>query len=65
MSNLKKIVYVGFIIGTLFFLIDWVFGFLRNDVAVINQTTLINFGIYQMYSIVLTFVNSYFFEYIN
>ena len=34
-------------------------------VVVINQNTLINFGLYQMYSIVLTFVNSYFFDYLN
>ena len=65
MSNFKKIVFVGFIIGTSLFLIDWIFAFFTNDVVVINQKTLINFGLYQMYSIVLTFVNSHFFEYLN
>jgi len=65
MSNFKKIIFVGFIIGTTLFLIDWFYGFLTSDVVTINQNTLKIFGLYQMYSIVLTFVNSYFFEYLN
>jgi len=65
MSNFRKILLVGFIIGTLLFLIGWAYNIHSADAVVFDQNTLRTFGYYQLYAIVLTFVNSYFFEYLN
>jgi len=65
MSNFRKILLVGFVIGTVLFLIGWAYNIHEADAVVLDQNTLRTFGYYQMYAIVLTFVNSYFFEYLN
>jgi len=65
MSNIKKILFVGFIIGIVLFVIDLTFHFLSGNPVLLNQNLLIKFGYYQMYSVVLTFVNGYFFDYLN
>tara|TARA_R110002073_G_scaffold139232_2_gene289280 strand:- start:56463 stop:57797 length:1335 start_codon:yes stop_codon:yes gene_type:complete len=65
MKDLKKILLIGFGIGTLLFIIDVLFGLLSNKVFVVDRMSFIKFGYYQMYSVVLTFVNSYFFNYLN
>jgi len=65
MSNLKKIVSIGFTVGIVFFLIDWAYSVFIKDGIMFNQNTLIKFGYYQLYSIVITSVNVYFFDYLN
>lgn len=65
MSNIIKTLLIGFIIGIVLFLIDLSFHFLSSNPVILNQNLLIKFGYYQMYSIVLTFVNGYFFDYLN
>jgi len=65
MSDFRKILLVGFVIGTVLFLIGWAYNIHEADAVVLDQNTLRTFGYYQMYAIVLTFVNSYFFEYLN
>ena len=65
MQNLKKTLLIGFLIGIVLFVIDLTFHFLSGNPVLLNQNLLIKFGYYQMYSIVLTFVNSYFFDYLN
>ena len=65
MSNLKKILAIGFLIGMILFLIDIAFNFLSGNSILFDQNTLIKFGYYLMYAVVLTLVNSYFFEYLN
>lgn len=65
MSNVRKILLIGFGIGTLLFLIEWAYRIHTADAIVFDINTLRIFGYFQMYSIVLTLVNSYFFEYLN
>jgi hypothetical protein len=65
MSNIKKILLIGFIIGIVLFAIDLTFHLLSGNTVLLNQNLLIKFGYYQMYSVVLTFVNGYFFDYLN
>ena len=65
MSNAKKTIFVGLIIGVVLFIIDLTFNFLAGNPMELNQNLLVKFGYYQMYSIVLTFVNGYFFDYLN
>ena len=65
MSNIKKILFIGFIIGIVLFVIALTFHFLSGNPVLLNQNLLIKFGYYQMYSVVLTFVNGYFFDYLN
>ena len=65
MSNLKKILAIGFLIAMILFLIEIAFNFLWGNSILFDQNTLIKFGYYLMYAVVLTLVNSYFFEYLN
>jgi hypothetical protein len=65
MSNFRKIAFIGFTIGIVFFLIDWAYSVFINDGIMFNQNTLVKFGYYQLYSIVITSVNVYFFDYLN
>lgn len=64
MQNLKKTIFIGFIVGVILFIIDLTFYYLSGNTIILNQNLLIKFGYYQMYSIVLTFVNGYFFDYL-
>jgi hypothetical protein len=65
MTNLKKIISIGLLIGVILYVIDIIFNFLSGNAILFDQQALIKFGYYQMYSVVLTVVNSYFFEYLN
>jgi len=65
MQNVKKTIFIGFIVGVILFMIDLTFYFLSGNPIILNQNLLIKFGYYQMYSIVLTFVNGNFFDYLN
>ncbi|MDX5583758.1 MAG: 2TM domain-containing protein [Aureibaculum sp.] len=65
MSNIKKTLLIGFVIGIVLFVTDLTFHLLSGNTVLLNQNLLIKFGYYQMYSIVLTFVNGYFFDYLN
>jgi len=64
MQNLKNTIFIGFIVGVILFIIDLTFYYLSGNTIILNQNLLIKFGYYQMYSIVLTFVNGYFFDYL-
>jgi len=64
MQNLKKTIFIGFVVGVILFIIDLTFYYLSGNTIILNQNLLIKFGYYQMYSIVLTFVNGYFFDYL-
>ncbi|MET2985015.1 2TM domain-containing protein [Aureibaculum conchae] len=65
MSEIKKTIGVGFIIGVLIMAVFMVYRVLSGHTINFDKNLLIAFGYYQMYSIVLTFVNSYFFDYLN
>ena len=65
MSNFKKIISIGLLIGVILYVIDIIFNFLSGNTILFDQQALIKFGYYQMYAVVLTLVNSYFFEYLN
>ena len=65
MLNIRKTLFIGFIIGTVLFLIGWAYSIHNADAVEFNIETLRSFGYYQMYSIVLTFVNIYFFDYLG
>lgn len=64
MKNLIKTIFIGFIVGVILFIVDLTFYYLSSNTIILNQNLLIKFGYYQMYSIVLTFVNGYFFDYL-
>ena len=65
MKVFKKTIFIGIIIGFILFCIDLLFGIFSKEVFILNEYTALKFGYYMMYSIVLTFVNSYFFDYLN
>ncbi|WP_117882786.1 2TM domain-containing protein [Aureibaculum luteum] len=65
MSEYRKVIFIGFIIGVLIMVIDMIFRVLSGYSITFNNQLLIAFGYYQMYSIILTFVNSSFFGYLN
>lgn len=65
MKKYRKTFLIGFSIGTLFFLIGSTFETLSGKPLVFNRDLLIAFGLYQMYAIALTFVNVYFFDYLD
>ena len=65
MSNFKKILAIGLLIGVILYVIDIMFNFLSGNTILFDQQALIKFGYYQLYAVVLTLVNSYFFEYLN
>ncbi|MDY7395517.1 2TM domain-containing protein [Aureibaculum sp. 2210JD6-5] len=65
MSKIKKTIGVGFIIGVLLMTVFMVYQMLSGQTINFDKNLLIAFGYYQMYSIVLTFVNSYFFDYLD
>jgi len=65
MTNFIKTIFIGFIIGTIIFLIFFGWEILNGGSITYNMNLLISFGYYQLYSIVLTFVNGYWFDYLN
>ncbi len=65
MTNFIKTIFIGFIIGTIIFLIFFGLEILNGGTISYDKNLLISFGYYQLYSIILTFVNGYWFDYLN
>ena len=65
MKNFRKTLIIGFIIGLLLYLIDKIYNIVSGNDITFDQNELIEFGYYQLYSIVLTAINTYFFDYLN
>ena len=65
MTNFIKTIFIGLIIGTIIFLVFFGLEILNGGSITYNMNLLISFGYYQLYSIVLTFVNGYWFDYLN
>ncbi len=65
MTNFIKTIGIGFAIGTIIFLIFFALEILGGGSVSYDKKLLINFGYYQLYSVVLTFVNGYWFDYLN
>lgn len=65
MKNFRKTLIIGFIIGLLLYLIDKIYNMVSGNDITFDQNELIEFGYYQLYSIVLTGINTYFFDYLN
>ncbi len=65
MKDFIKVVSVGFIIAIVLLGIDLIFRYTAGNVINFNNRLLIVFGYYCMYSITISIVNSYFFDYIN
>ena len=65
MSDLKRILGIGFIVGVVLFVINLAFNLFSGGTFELNQNALIVFGYFQYYSIALTAVNMYFFDYLN
>lgn len=65
MKEFSKVVFIGFIIAILLLGIDLVFRYMGGDSIGFNTKLLIIFGYYCLYSIPISIVNSYFFDYLN
>ncbi|WP_046757044.1 2TM domain-containing protein [Kordia jejudonensis] len=65
MKEFIRVVSVGVIIAVLLLGVDLIFRYTDGVTIKINLQLLINFGYYCMYSVAISIVNSYFFEYIN
>lgn len=65
MSILKRTLLIGVVIGIILFLLFLAIDFLNGTAIVFDKALLKNFGYHQIYSIVLTFANVYYFEYLN
>jgi len=65
MTNFIKTIGIGFVIGTIIFLIFFAIEILNGGSVSYDKKLLISFGYYQLYAVVLTFVNGYWFEYLN
>jgi two-component system LytT family sensor kinase len=65
MKEFSRIVFFGVIIAILLLAVDLVFRYASGKVISFDQRMQINFAYYCMYSIPISLVNSYFFEYMN
>ncbi len=65
MTNFIKTIAIGFVIGTIIFLIFFTLEILGGGTITYDKQLLIDFGYYQLYAVVLTFVNGYWFDYLN
>jgi sensor histidine kinase YesM len=65
MTNFIKTIGIGFIIGIIIFIIFFGLEILNGGSISYDKKLLISFGYYQLYSVVLTFVNGYWFDYLN
>lgn len=65
MKGNLKIVTVGILIGIILFLISLVFSVITNGTIVFDLELMVDLGYYIMYSVPLTFVNGYFFNFLN
>ncbi len=65
MTTFTKTLGIGFIIGIILFLIFAAFELLNGGTIIYDKTLLVSFGYHQLYSIVISFANVYYFEYLN
>ncbi|MEM6686990.1 MAG: histidine kinase, partial [Bacteroidota bacterium] len=65
MKEFNQVITIGIIIGFILCGVELVFDFAGGQPIRINQDLLISFGLYCMYSIPISLVNSYFFRYMN
>ena len=65
MSGFIKTLLVGFVVGAILFLIEFVFEILGGSVIKYDKQLLISFAYYQIYSIVITFTVGNYFDYLN
>jgi len=65
MSDIKRILGIGFIVGVVLFVINLAFNLFSGGTFELTQKALIVFGYFQYYSIALTAVNIFFFKYLN
>ncbi|WP_420572689.1 2TM domain-containing protein [Kordia sp.] len=65
MKEFSKVVFIGFLISILLLGIDLVFTYMGGGSIEFNRRLLITFGYYCLYSIPISIVNSYFFDYLN
>ncbi len=65
MKEFIKVFAIGILIGTILFSVELVFQLISVDAVIFDLDLLKNWGIYQLYTIPLTFVNSYFFNTLN
>ena len=65
MSKFGKTLVIGFVIGIVIFLVFLAIDALGGGNVSFDKELLVSFGYYQLYSIVLTFANGYYFDYLN
>lgn len=65
MKDFRKILGIGMLIGTILFIIDTLYRFSMGFPIYFNNRMLISFGYYQLFSVVLSAVNAYFFKYLD
>ena len=65
MKRLFKIIGIGIIIAVILMVIDQLFRVIGGQVTQFNASLLKRFGYYVLYSVPLTLVNAYFFDYIH
>jgi sensor histidine kinase YesM len=65
MKEFSKVVFIGFIVSIVLLLVDLAFRYTSGGSIEFNNRLLVNFGYYCMYSIPISIVNSYFFDYLN
>jgi len=65
MKEFSKIVFFGFIIAILLLALDLVRTYTSGKIINFNETMLISYAYYCMYTIPISLVNSYFFNYMN
>ncbi|NND51658.1 MAG: histidine kinase [Flavobacteriaceae bacterium] len=65
MKHFIKVIAIGALIGFIFLIIDQVIRFLNGVDIAFDQTMLKQFYYYMLYSIPLSVVNAYFFDYVN
>ncbi|HET8887136.1 MAG TPA: 2TM domain-containing protein [Salinimicrobium sp.] len=65
MKNVIKVLSVGLLIAVILFLLEQLFRFVSGEPMIINLRLLAVFGFFILYSVPLSIVNGYFFNYIN
>ncbi|MBC8753848.1 2TM domain-containing protein [Kordia sp. YSTF-M3] len=65
MKEFSRIVFVGSIVALILWGIDLILSYTSGEVILFDGKMLKNYGVYCLYSIPISLVNSYFFDYIN
>ncbi len=65
MKSILKIFLIGVLIGFILFIIDEIFRFIASGTMDVNFELIESLFLYMLYAVPLTFVNSYFFDYLN